>query len=968
VASQVDHAGAISSDRTVLVELFDDAMGDPRLVIHSPFGGRVNGLWGLALAGALRERTGVDIEVQSSDDGILFRFPAADADFPLDLVTAMTPAEARARILDELPNSAVFGAQFRQNAARALLLPGLGRGKRTPFWLQRLRAKDLLQVVRRFEDFPIVAETYRDCLQEVMDLPHLEAILQAIETGQIEVVAFESLTPSPVAQSLLWDFIAVYMYEWDAPKAERQLQTLAANRDLLQELLDDVDLADLLRPEAVAEIRGRLQHTTAAAQVRSLEELAYLFQNMGDLSSVEVAARCTVDPSPWLGRLAGENRVVLLPIPVAAPTKEQSGEDQTEQIAVRTDERWVAAEFVPEYSAAFRIPVARTAPHGGGWEHSPEEACRRILHRHLAQAGPVTIAAIRARYAFDAAWLAAELAALVGAGQLAQGSFTPGRSATNSGMSDIRSIRPSEAALPAADGTTSPATSQATSPLAPTEFVDRRVLEQMHRRTLTLLRSEVQPVPFAAYADFLATWQHVHPAHRLGGEGGLRRVLQQLRAAGIAGRVWERDVLPLRLDAYQPQVLASLCASGELVWIAAGAGDGRRLRLRFLFRGEGCAYLEPPPNDLTSFSAHAQSVHAFLKSEGAVFLADLQAALDLGEQEATAALWELAAAGLVTCDSLAPLRALLEYGTPAPPAERKPLSSLETDLAARLAQQRAQRSGQTGLAGGSVPSLRPTFGGAVSHLGHSELAAAKRRVAARLSQPLESGTRGGEEGRWALVHRFGVLGKSLTPAEVAARQARQLLARHGVVTHASLDDEVGAWDWPLIYAELQRLEMRGEVRRGYFVRGLPGMQFALPEAVEQLRAVAAPQGQADAPIVLLNACDPANLYGREGDVRTALGTPLTFSRIPSTWIALERGLPVLLLRDRGADMMTAADASAEQVRRALTAWVSHVAQFEYRTSAATWNGEPVQGSAGQPLLEAAGFYRDYTGMSWERGR
>jgi ATP-dependent Lhr-like helicase len=212
------------------------------------------------------------------------------------------------------------------------------------------------------------------------------------------------------------------------------------------------------------------------------------------------------------------------------------------------------------------------------------------------------------------------------------------------------------------------------------------------------------------------------------------------------------------------------------------------------------------------------------------------------------------------------------------------------------------------------------------------------------------------------------LGKPLAPAEAAARQARQLLARHGVVTHASLDDEAGAWDWPLIYAELQRLEMRGEVRRGYFVRGLPGVQFALPEAVEQLRAVAAPREQAEESIVLLNACDPANLYGREGEVHTAAGAPLTFARIPSTWITLERGLPVLLLQDRGADITTAATASAGQVQRALAAWVNHVGRFEYRTTVVTWDGEPVQGSAGQPILEAAGFYRDYTGMSWERRR
>ena len=159
VAGQLDKVGAISSDRTIIVEAFDDPLGDPRMVIHSPFGGRVNGPWGLALAGALRERTGVDVEVQTNDDGILLRFPDADAEFPLDIVSGMGPAEARERILRELPDSAVFGARFRQNAARALLLPGLRGGKRTPFWLQRLRAKDLLQVVRQFEDFPVLAET-----------------------------------------------------------------------------------------------------------------------------------------------------------------------------------------------------------------------------------------------------------------------------------------------------------------------------------------------------------------------------------------------------------------------------------------------------------------------------------------------------------------------------------------------------------------------------------------------------------------------------------------------------------------------------------------------------------------------------------------------------------------------------------------------------------------------------------------
>ena len=913
VANQVDHAGAISSDRTLLVEVFDDAIGDPRLVIHSPFGGRVNGLWAIALTSALRERTGVEVEVQSNDDGILFRFPDADADFPLDLITSMTKAEVRERVLGELPNSAVFGAQFRQNAGRALLLPGLGGGRRTPFWLQRLRARDLLQIVRRFEDFPIVAETYRDCLQEVMDLPHLEQVLDAVARGEIEVVAIESLVPSPVAQSLLYDLIATYMYEWDAPKAERQLQTLAANRDLLQELLQDIDLSGLLRPEAVAEVRSRLQRTAAAAQVRTPEELAYLLQTAGDLSSVEVDERCNSDPSSWLGQLAGAGRISQIAIPTAHGAAQ----------------RWVPAELVPEYAAAFdlRLPVA--VAEAGATD--ADEARRHILTRYLAEAGPSTVETMRARYAFPVEWLQAQLDRLVAERHLAQGRFTPATGATATGDQ-------------VADGAA--------------EFVDRRVLQQMHRRTLTILRNEVQPVSQAVYTHFLTKWQHLHPNNRLSGEGGLRHLLGQLRALPAPGRVWERDLLPLRLTPYQPQELAALCQSGELIWVGAGGADGRRLRVRFLFRGEGAAFLEAAPEELTYLSADAQAVYTFMRSEGAVFAADVSEALDLGAERAMAALWELAAGGLATNDSLAALRGLLQDGGASSNAERKPLSSLEADLAGRLAQQRSQRASSLG---------GTARGGFLSRPGRAELIAARRRVADRLGQPHETQATH-PDGRWTLVHRFGVLGKPLPPAEMAARQARQLLARHGVVTHASLEGETGAWDWGLIYPELQRLEGRGDVRRGYFVAGLPGVQFALPEVVEQLRACAAARLADDEPVVLLNACDPANLYGAAGSVQTAAGEPLTFARIPSTWLALQAGRPLLLIAGGGTELTTMADVDEGAVRRALQAWLAHLAGFATRASVETVNGQGALGSESQRLLEAVGFHRDFMAMTWERTR
>jgi ATP-dependent Lhr-like helicase len=879
VASQLDLAGAIASDQTVLVEVFDDALGDPRMVIHSPFGGRVNGPWGLALAGVLRERVSVDVELQTNDEGILLRFPESDAEFPLDLVSQLGPVEARERILRELPDSAVFGAQFRQNAARALLLPGLRGGKRTPFWLQRLRAKDLLQVVRQFDDFPIVAETYRDCLQDVMDLPHLEEVLAGIQRGNIQVEVVESLTPSPVAEGLLWSFINTYMYEWDTPKAERQLQTLSMNRDLLQDLLKDIALDELLRPEAVEGVESRLQHTAPTARARTADELAVMLQQMGDLSSVEIAARASVDPAGWIGQLAGAGRIVELPIPT------DRGAEQ----------RWVAAEYEPDYRAAFGKETASQA----------EEARRQILERFLSHAGSVTVAAIRRRYAFPVDWLTAELDRLVAVRQLAQGRFTP---------QDTPSASPPRTGGEAED-----------------EFIDRRTLEQMHRHTLTILRREVQPVPFTVYADSLARWQHLHPTTRLAGRGALVQALQQLRATPVVGLVWERDVLPLRLARYDPAELAALCQNGELVWVGSGGADPRRGRVRFLFRGEGSAYLEPAPDELSALGEAAQAIYAFLKSEGAVFFADIRTNLDMDDAATEAALIELVMAGLATNDSLDAMRQMVKSTQP---QGRAPFSSLEGQLAERM--------------GGRAPGTRRP--------NRSQMQAARRRVRERLEP--ESAPRW--VGRWTLVHRQGVLGKPVAAEARSDQQARQLLARHGVVTRDSLAVEAGSWEWSSIYQQLQRLEMRGEVRRGYFVKGLPGIQFALPEVVERLRATRDGGPTADEALVVMSACDPANLWGQplEGGV--------AFSRIPSTWLVMQRGLPILVAEDTGATLTALQGTDEDVIRRALGDLLGHLAGFEHRITVERWNGEPVLDSAGRLLLESAGFYRDYPGMTWER--
>jgi ATP-dependent Lhr-like helicase len=920
VRHQVEVLGTISSDRTIIAELFVDAVGDLRLVVHSPFGARVNSPWALALASAFQESLGSQPEVMVGDDGILFRFLESDRPPPLEIVRQMGPVEARERLLAELPNSALFGAQFRVNAARALLLPAAkGSQKRTPFWLQRLRAKDLLAVAREFEDFPIVAETYRDCLRDVLDLAHLEEVLGQVAQGEIEVVIAETVVPSPVASGLLFDLVAQYMYEWDQPKAERQMQALMVGREMLSQLLNEAALPDLLRPEALQEVDARLQYLADGTRARSADELATLFLALGDLSAAEANARADGDAAAWLAELAGQGRIVT--------------------VEIQGEARHVLAEHLETYRTAFE-----------SWRSKDRDAARRIiLHRLLAAHGPLTRAWLLARYPWEPGWLDAALAALVESGEVVQGRVSPG-------------------AQPAPEVADTP----------PPEYVDRRNLERIHRRTLSLLRREVEPVSLVAYADFLARWQHLHPATRLAGPGALVRLLQQMRGLPAPGLAWERDVLPLRLEAYDASELAALCERGEVVWVASGSADPRRARVRFFFRGEGSLFLEEPaPSEL---SPTAQGALAFLQAEGASFYADLEAGLDLAgtgpsKSDLPAALVELVLAGLVTNDSLAALRGVLAWSEEDREAPRRSFSSLEAELAAW----RRERTGaQPGAASAGAPGqegeARRDLGGVV-HPGRARLHRARRDVARRLgaaAAPLPSATSvpaGRWPGRWSLVHRLGIWGRELPAEDLRDRQARQLLQAYGIVTRQSLEaDPEGAWNWGALYGRFQLMEMRGEVRRGYFVQGLPGVQFALPEAVERLREWTRPEAPGAGELVLLNAADPADIFGPalpELAAETNGPDPARFGRIPSNWVVLLRGRPVLLL-ERGAARVTVLDGLPPGTAvQALALAAGHAAAGR-RLLIREWNGELILESAAAPLVEEAGFRREMLDYVWDR--
>ncbi|MHB0856196.1 MAG: DEAD/DEAH box helicase [Anaerolineae bacterium] len=907
VRQQLNALGAISSDDTVIVEVFNDALGDQRMAVHSCFGGRVNSAWALALGHAFRDRFGLDVESQVNDDGMLFRFLQSDRDLPVDIVREMGSDEARERLLLELANSALFGAQFRMNAARALLLPSVrGSNKRTPFWLQRLRAKELLAVTRGLADFPIVAETYRDCLSDVLDLPALMEVLDRMRAGRIRVVEMETLVPSPVAAALLASMAEVGMYEDDLPKAERQMQALTLNRELLSQLMEEGLLPDLLRPEAVASVEAELQHVAEGHQARGVEELAVIMQELGDLTTEEVVARCAGEGRAWLLQLVAQGRVLQVSLSQADGARES----------------WVPAEALDGYRAAFgpRICDAHDGPDQVDAE--PPEAARLVLLRTLmAHCAPLQREAILARYAFPEDWLDAALDELRDSGHLVRGRLSPASSGT--------------------------------------EWCDRRVLERIHRRTLALLRGQVRPVERAAYQDFCVRWQGLHPDHRRAGREGLTGVLQQFRGYAAPAVVWERDLLPSRQSDYHPDLLDALCAQGDLVWAASGS-EARHARVRFFFRGEGGRDLGGEEGqERPALSEDAQKVLDFLRQEGTSYTADLKV-LGLSTSGLHAALEALLLSGLVTNDRFAALRDLLDGQVTTPDTHRGIASSLDADLESW----RRARAPST--------LQRPS---------HGRLRDARRAVAQRVAAPLPWA------GCWSILRRRGIWGDEQPPHQRAAWQARQLLQRYGIVTRESLEQETGA-DWGEIYRQLQLMELRGEVRRGYLVRGLPGAQFALPEAVEKLREWNAPHAEGAEALVLVNACDPAYVGassgGQERDEEanadasdTLLGegvpdeTGLRCPRLPSNYVVCQRGVVVLTYEHGGGRWCSAQGLSGEGVRRAVELVRGHATQAgglcarPQRVLVARWNGVSPLGSAAQPVLEGLGFRREAGEMVWD---
>lgn len=841
VHRQLEQTGVVPCEDTILVEAFPDEMGDWYLAVLSPFGQRWHFTLRLALESWWKERYGCAAPAVHHDDGVLIRL-LDTGELPVDVLHELMPERVEKDVLASLGSCAFFAIRFRQNAMRSLLLPRLHPQRRTPLWLQRLKARNLLQLVERCPDFPVVMETYRECLNEHLDVPRLRQVLEKIRNGEIAVRRIVHDFPSPFAAQLRFQFTGAFMYDYD--RVEPAQRSPAVNVEPLRQLLAPAT------PESIDETALITAQQTLDFPIRSEHELAEWLRRRGDTLPDEIPA----EQQPRLQRLIEQKRVVLWQIPC------QFWQPQ----------RWIAAEDLPLYRTAFG--EANDLAQADGDADRPrqaevESAWREILRRFLNQRATTSVEEIQQRYPIPAGWLHHTLQSWVSEGWLC--------------------------ALQEPDGNT--------------RYVRRQLRELAARQQHLRRRAAFHEVSMLQFARFLLHWQGLAGVEKHRGVEGLRQVLRRLQGLWLAWQWWEPLLLRPRLPDYQPAWLNHLVQSGEWLWLTRSPNHADKAEASFRLGECEVAFLPRSDADYASLlhgevtpelSAEALQVQQLLKERGASFVVDLARYSGQSPGRIRRALLELLAAGLVSNDQLDVLR----Y------AERWDVC----------------RDG----------SRRPRIGS--SYL---------------------TGNSG--EGRWFLLPS----GKPAAELVVLWR-VHVLLERYGIVCR-----ELAEWDnlgppWSVLRLALQQLEWAGEIYRGYFVAGLSGEQYALPEAAHLLGSGTSPATE----LMTVQAVDPACLAG----LSTAMDAELfgekgkSFRRLGNAMI-WHRGRPVLLVESFGKKLSACEGVSPDECQTAVTALgelaVIWQPWLRGRLRVETWNNTPVLQTPAAHWLKACGFVCEYPALT-----
>ncbi len=613
VQDQRAATGVVPTDSTLLVERFRDELGDWRVILHSPYGLRVHGPLALAVGRRLRERYGIDEKPAASDDGIVVRLPDTfDSAAPEAELFVFDADEIEPVVTAEVGGSALFASRFRECAARALLLPRRHPGRRSPLWQQRQRAAQLLDVARKYPDFPIVLETVRECLQDVYDVPALTGLMSAIAQRRVRVVGAETATPSPFAASLLFGYVGAFMYEGDTPLAERRAAALSLDAALLAELLGRVELRELLDPDVVAATGRQLQHLTPEKAARDAEGVADLLRLLGPLTADEVAARAGgAEVGGWLEGLLATRRALT--------------------VSFAGQLWWLAIEDIGRLRDGVGVAVPVGVP--ASFTEPVADPLGELLGRFARTRAPFTTAEAAARFGLGQRVAADVLGRLAVDGRLVRGEFIDN---------------------PADPGE---------------QWCDADVLRILRRRSLAAVRAQIEPVSTTGYARFLPAWQQVGPGAASGVEG-LAGIIDQLAGVPLPASAVEPLVLAPRVRDYSPAMLDELLASGEVLWSGAGAISGADGWI--VFHAADSVPLTLTAGAPIEFADAHRAILDALSGGGAFFFRQLGDAI--AESTLKAALWELTWAGWVTGDTFAPVRAVLggrSYGRRSTPAHRQ---------------------------------------------------------------------------------------------------------------------------------------------------------------------------------------------------------------------------------------------------------------------------------------------------------
>jgi ATP-dependent Lhr-like helicase len=806
--------GHLPTDRTIVVERFRDELGDWRLVVHSPFGAPVNAPWALAITAALREQQGLDVQSMHTDDGIVLRLPDTTAEPPGSELAVFDPSEIESLVTAEVSSSALFAARFRECAARSLLLPKRDPRRRTPLWQQRQRANALMQVGREYGQFPVVLEAMRECLQDVFDLPGLVELMRDLRSRKIRLVEVETPAPSPFAQSLLFSYVGMFLYDADAPLAERRAQALTLDTSLLAELMGSPDLRDLLDEEAIASAFADVQRLSEHRRVAGLDVTADLLREVGDLSTAEAVMRGATEAD--LERLRGSRRAIM--------------------VRIAGEPRWLAVEDAGRVRDALGTALPVGVPEA--FTEVVADPLGDLVARFARTHGPFTAAEPATRLGLGVAVVQVALDRLVARGQVIAGEFLTG---------DLGR-----------------------------QFCDATVLRTIRRRSLAALRREVEPVPQSALARFLPEWQGVGGARRSRGADGVLRAVEQLAGLVLPASALESLILPARVADYSPAMLDELTSAGEVLWAGSGslaANDG----WVSLMPAEVAAELLPPLTDLAFGPLHKAVLHV-LADDQALFLrgvvervrAESACLLPSGqtddfgsglstvsEAEIGLAIWDLVWAGALTNGTLAPVRLHLAGGKAAHSRRPSPRQARYGRLTGRPA-----FTANTGLTANTGPTSNTGHaanGGLAANAHASSAVPPANRVSA--ARTVHSASSAGLPGRWSQLPN-----RTTDQTRQALVRTEVLLDRYGVLIRGEVSAEGVPGGFSAVYPVLRQSEETGRCRRGYFVEGLGAAQFGVPGAVDRLRAFTGAGtdligSRHPTESSVLAATDPAHPYG-----------------------------------------------------------------------------------------------------------